>query len=241
MAHSQIIFRDFLDVTGGSSTKTYLLGCSESKEAVIIDPVDVNVDRDLQFVEDLGLTLKYALNTHIHADHATGTGVIKSRLPECRSVLSLASGGRADVKVENGDRITFGGRFLEARSTPGHTNGCMSFILDDQSRVFTGDTLFIRGCGRTDFQQGSSEKLYESVNQQIFTLPDSCLVHPGHDYRGRMTSSVGEEKVFNPRLKVGTTLEAFSEIMNNLQLSKPKRIDEVVPINMQCGIAGKDC
>lgn len=233
---SNLIFRQLLDTAGSSSTLTYVLGCPETMEAVIIDPVDVNVDRDLEIIEQLGLTLKFAVNTHIHADHATGTGIIKSRLPECRSVVSAASLGAADTLLNHGDKVSFGSRFLTARSTPGHTDGCMSFVLDDGSRVFTGDTLLIRGCGRTDFQQGSSAKLYASVNDQIFSLRDDCLVYPGHDYRGRTVSSVAEEKTFNPRLKVGTTVEQFNDIMAGLQLSKPKRMDEVLPYNMRCGI-----
>lgn len=235
-SRGDIIFRQLLDTAGGSSTLTYILGCPETMEAVIIDPVDVNVDRDLQLIEELGLTLKVAANTHIHADHATGTGIIKARMPNCRSAVSAASLGAADTRLEHGEKILFGRRFLEARATPGHTDGCMSFVLDDRSRVFTGDALLIRGCGRTDFQQGSSAKLFESVNSELFSLPDACLVYPGHDYRGRTASTVAEEKAFNPRLKVGTTLEQFNGIMAGLKLSVPKRMDEVVPFNMRCGI-----
>ena len=151
-------------------------------------------------------------------------------------MISEASGAAADVKVGHGDRICFGSRFITARATPGHTVGCMSFVADDESFVLTGDALLIQGCGRTDFQGGSSEDLYDSVTQQIFTLGDSTIVYPAHDYKGRTESSVKKERDENPRLGATKTKEEFVEIMNNLNLAYPKKIDVAVPANMRCGV-----
>jgi sulfur dioxygenase len=179
-----LVFRQLFDRE--SCTYTYLLGDSATKEALLIDPVDTKVDRDLQFVDDLGLKLRYCLNTHVHADHITGGGIIKERRPGVKSVLGV--GGKpaiADLFLEDGEELKFGQLSLTAVATPGHTNGCTTFVLADKSMAFTGDTLFVRGCGRTDFQQGSSESLYDSVHKKIYTLPDTCRVFPGHDYNGR--------------------------------------------------------
>jgi sulfur dioxygenase len=153
-----------------------------------------------------------------------------------RSAISRASLAKADLLLNPGDKIYFGSRFIEARATPGHTDGCMSFVVDDHSMVFTGDTLLVRGCGRTDFQQGSAETLYNSVHKQLFTLPDSCTVFPAHDYNGRTASSIGEEKMFNPRLGVGKSSADFKKIMDELNLPRPKMIDVAVPMNLNCGV-----
>lgn len=232
-----IIFRQLFD-TSGSSTYTYLLGCPITKEAVLIDPVKEMVERDLAVVEGLGLTLKYAINTHCHADHITGSGDLKKKLPELKSVISKASGARADMHIEHGDIISFGAQGnpinLEVRATPGHTDGCVSYVCDNM--VFTGDALLIRGCGRTDFQQGSSDKLFDSVRNQLFVLPDETLVYPAHDYKGRTMSTIGEEKALNPRLGMAKSKEEFVEIMTNLKLDYPKRIDEALPANLKCGM-----
>uniref|UniRef100_A0A8C1TBT9 ETHE1 persulfide dioxygenase n=1 Tax=Cyprinus carpio TaxID=7962 RepID=A0A8C1TBT9_CYPCA len=174
-----------------SSTYTYLLADADSREAVLIDPVLETVDRDLQLINDLGLTLKVALNTHCHADHITGTGLLKKKC-------------------------------LTVRETPGHTDGCVTYVSEDEGMAFTGDALLIRGCGRTDFQQGSPHRLYESVHKKIFTLPGHCFIYPAHDYKGQTVSTVDEEKKFNPRLT--KTLQEFVNIMNNLNLPKPKKI-----------------
>jgi len=233
-----LIFRQLFEAE--SSTYTYILGCPSTKEAIIIDPVDLTAERDAQFIREMGLTLVYAVNTHVHADHVTGSGKLKqifnvaeSELP-VRSVIAEVSGAQADVKVNDGDVISFGTRSVRVLSTPGHTDGCLSYVLDDNSMVFTGDALLIRGCGRTDFQQGSAETLYNSVHSKIFTLPDSCLVYPAHDYKGRTCSSVGEEKTHNLRLT--KPLEEFKEIMDNLGLPYPKKIDASLPANMVCGL-----
>lgn len=218
-----------------SSTYSYLIWDDVTKDAILVDPVDKTVDRDISFVSELGLKLKYGVNTHAHADHITGTALLKQRLSGLQSVISLDSGARADVKIQHGDKIEFGERYLQARKTPGHTAGCMSFLADDASFVLTGDALLIRGCGRTDFQGGSASTLYEAVHSQLFTLPKSTIVYPAHDYKGRTASSIGEEMKYNPRLGEGLSLEKFVDIMDNLGLSYPKMIDVAVPANMRCG------
>lgn len=232
-----LVFRQLFDKE--SSTYTYLLGDSKTKKAILIDPVDVHAARDIKVAQDLGLTLIYGVNTHAHADHVTGTSAVRDLLGKgsgYKSVISRASGAKADVKFEHGDKIVFGERYVSVRLTPGHTAGCASFVLDDKSMVFTGDTLLIRGCGRTDFQEGSSKNLYESVRQQLFTLPESCTVYPGHDYKGLTSSSIGEEKALNPRLGGNTTEAQFVKIMKELKLATPKRLEEVLPKNMNCGV-----
>lgn len=228
-----LVFRQFFEKE--SSTYTFLLADPRSKEAVIIDPVLETVERDAQQVRQLGLKLKYCLNTHVHADHVTGSGALKEQFSTCKSMISEAAGAKADVKIRDGDKVMFGGRYLTVLSTPGHTNGCVSYLLDDCSMVFTGDALLIRGCGRTDFQQGSAAQLYESVHSKLFILPRNCFVYPGHNYSGVTSSTIGEEKEFNPRLKVGTTCERFEEIMAGLNLPKPAKIDIALPANMRCG------
>nr|XP_033770536.1 persulfide dioxygenase ETHE1, mitochondrial [Geotrypetes seraphini] len=227
-----IVFRQLFESV--SATYTYLLADAESKEAVLIDPVLDTAARDAKLVKDLGLNVLYAANTHCHADHITGTGILKKLLPGCRSVISRDSGASADILIKEGDRITFGKFFLDTRATPGHTDGCLTYVLDDQSMAFTGDALLIRGCGRTDFQQGNSRTLYESVHKKIFTLPETCLLYPAHDYTGQSVTTVAEEKRLNPRLT--KTLEEFVKIMENLNLPKPHQIDIAVPANLKCGI-----
>lgn len=217
-----------------SCTYTYLLGDPESREALLIDPVLETAQRDAQLVKELGLKLLYAVNTHCHADHITGSGVLRSLLPGCRSVISRLSGAQADVHIEEGDSIRFGNFALETRASPGHTPGCVTFVLDDQSMAFTGDALLIRGCGRTDFQQGCARTLYHSVHEKIFTLPGNCLIYPAHDYHGLTVSTVEEERTLNPRLTL--TCEEFIKVMDNLNLPKPQQIDFAVPANMRCGV-----
>ena len=217
-----------------SFTYTYLLYDKDTKDAILVDPVDIKVDRDLKEAESLGLNLVYGVNTHAHADHITGTGLLKQRVPGLQSIISMASEAKADLTIQHGDRICFGHRFLEARSTPGHTGGCMSFVADDQSFVLTGDALLIQGCGRTDFQSGNAEQLYESVHSQLFSLPPDCIVYPAHDYNERTSSRIGLERESNPRLS--KTKEEFVEIMKNLNLAYPKHIDVAVPANMRCGV-----
>jgi len=227
-----MIFRQLFD--SESSTYTYLLGDPDTKEALLIDPVIEKSERDAKLVRELGLSLKYVMNTHVHADHITGTGRLKKLLPGCQSVLSARSGGKADLLVKDGDRIQFGSSSLLVAETPGHTAGCVTYIDNNNSRAFTGDALLIRGCGRTDFQGGSAETLYRSVWSRILSLPDSFCLYPAHDYKGMMVTTVGEEKLHNPRLT--KNLEEYVKIMEGLGLAYPKKIDESMPANMECGL-----
>ncbi|KAF2290679.1 hypothetical protein GH714_014974 [Hevea brasiliensis] len=237
---NKLLFRQLFEKE--SSTYTYLLADVDhpDKPALLIDPVDRTVDRDLTLVKELGLKLIYAMNTHVHADHITGTGLVKTRVPGVKSIISKASKSKADVLIEAGDKIHFGDLFLEVRATPGHTLGCVTYVTGDapdqpQPRMaFTGDALLIRGCGRTDFQGGSSQQLYQSVHSQIFTLPKETLLYPAHDYKGFTVSTVGEEMLYNPRLTKDE--EEFKSIMANLNLPYPKMIDIAVPANMVCGL-----
>eukprot|EP00484_Ammonia_sp_Unknown_P021751 CAMPEP_0197026092 /NCGR_PEP_ID=MMETSP1384-20130603/6267_1 /TAXON_ID=29189 /ORGANISM="Ammonia sp." /LENGTH=258 /DNA_ID=CAMNT_0042454701 /DNA_START=61 /DNA_END=837 /DNA_ORIENTATION=+ len=234
-AKEEIIFRQFFDRT--SCTYTYLLACPKSKECLLIDPVMELADRDLQFVKEMGLSLKYVVNTHCHADHITGSGVIKKeKLPDAgiKSVIGGYKDVTADLHLKEGDELKCGGITLKVLETPGHTEYCVSYVYNNKM-VFTGDALFVRGCGRTDFQGGSSANLYDSVHKKIFALPDDCTVYPGHDYGGRLCSTVGEEKKYNPRLGGGKTKEQFEDIMKNLNLSNPGKMHFAVPANRCCG------
>ena len=229
-----MLFRQLFDRE--SCTYTYLLGDEETGQAALIDPVRELVDRDLEIIEQLGLTLRYTLETHVHADHITASGTMRQRVGS-KSVLSSAAGADcADITVEDGDAIEFGSVRIEVRATPGHTNTCVSYFLPKEGMIFTGDALMVRGCGRTDFQQGDPATLYESVHTQVLSLPDDTLIYPGHDYKGRTVTTVAEEKAHNPRLGGGNTVEQFVEIMGNLKLSLPGKIDIAVPANQQCGL-----
>lgn len=225
-------FRQLFDPV--SSTYTYLLADIEDKEAVLIDPVIEWAKRDKTLIDELGLRLKYALNTHMHADHITGTGQLKALLPGCRSMISRSSGAKADVLLEPYDRIQFGKYILLVVPTPGHTEGCITFVCEEQGIAFTGDALLIRGCGRTDFQGGSSETLYESVHSRILSLPSHYRLYPAHDYTGRTVTTVAEEKLYNPRFS--KTLQEFVDLMKNLNLPYPKMIDKALPANRVCGV-----
>jgi len=186
-------------------------------------------------VGELGLRLVCTLETHVHADHVTGAWLLRERLGSRIALSALAGVEEADRQLAHGERVEFGKRWVEVRTTPGHTSGCLTYVVDDQQAALTGDALLIRGCGRTDFQGGSAEMLYRSIHEQIFTLPDSCLLYPGHDYRGLTVTSVGEEKLFNPRLGGQILREDFVGYMNNLGLAHPKQMDIAVPANMRCG------
>ena len=218
-----------------TSTYTYLLACERTREALLIDPVLEMLARDLKLIDELGLKLLYVLDTHIHADHITAAGEIRKARPGVRTAVSGRSGVEcADLSLADGENIRVGDLRLRVLQTPGHTDSCVAYSMDD--RVFTGDTLLIRGCGRTDFQQGSSDLLYESVHQKLFTLPDAVLVYPGHDYKGFTSSTIGDEKRLNPRLGGGRTKDQFRQIMSELKLADPARIKESVPANLGCGI-----
>ena len=216
-----------------SSTFTYLLFDEVSRDALIIDPVDEQIERDLSELRTYGLKLLWAVETHAHADHITSAG----QLAEHAGARTVAPAGcgitTAAVQIEDGDTLSFGGEEIRALHTPGHTAGSMCYLW--RNHVFTGDTLLIDGCGRTDFQSGSAEALYRSITQVLFALPDATSVWPGHDYQGRTHTTLGAEKTGNARV-AGKTLPEFVAIMDALHLPRPKRIDEAVPANLSSGI-----
>jgi sulfur dioxygenase len=228
-----MIFRQLFDLT--SSTYTYLLADETTREALLIDTVFEQFERDRALVRELGLTLRYTLETHAHADHVTAAWRFAHALGS-RIVVSKRAGAEgADLYVDHGDTVGVGSVALSVRATPGHTNGCMTYVTPDRRRAFTGDALLIRSAGRTDFQQGDPQQLYRSIQQQIFTLPDACLLCPGHDYNGRTVTTVGEEKRWNPRVGGAASETDFVGYMNNLGLPHPKQMDVAVPANLRCG------
>ena len=228
-----LIFRQLFDAT--SSTYTYLLGDDHSRQALLIDPVFEHVRRDSALLRELGLSLLATLETHVHADHVTGAWLLQQRTGS--RILGAAAGGAQglDRALVHGERVDFGSRHLQVRATPGHTNGCLTYVLDDEHMAFSGDALLIRGCGRTDFQQGSPARLYQSVQAQILSLPPHCLLYPGHDYKGLTVSSVEEERRFNPRFGGSSNEADFTGYMNHLGLPHPKLMDIAVPANLRCG------
>ncbi|MDX2507808.1 MAG: MBL fold metallo-hydrolase [Gammaproteobacteria bacterium] len=218
-----------------SSTYSYLLWDASTGEAALIDSVKEQVQRDTQIIRELGLDLRYLLETHIHADHITGAGELRKRF-NARAMVHKSSDSKcADQLLEEGNSLVLGSENIKVLYTPGHTNTDISFLID--GAVFTGDTLLIRGSGRTDFQSGNASEAYDSITGKLFTLPDSTIVYPGHDYEGRTVSTIGEEKKYNPRLGEGKTREEYIEIMDNMDLPKPKMIDKAVPGNMECGLS----
>lgn len=229
-----MIFRQLYDAI--SSTYTYLLADEISREALLIDPVFEQIHRDLALLRELNLTLKIVVDTHAHADHVTAAWILKQKTG-CRIALADSIGAQnVDQPLKHGDLVAVDGVSLEVRATPGHTNGCLSFVLSDHSMVFTGDALLIRGCGRSDFQEGDAARLFESITRQIFVLPDHCAIYPAHDYNGRTRSSVAEEKAFNPRVGGDANERDFVQYMNAMQLPHPKKIDEALPANMRSGM-----
>jgi glyoxylase-like metal-dependent hydrolase (beta-lactamase superfamily II)/rhodanese-related sulfurtransferase len=228
---SEIIFHQLFEPV--SSTYTYILADKITKEAAIIDPVLETVERDLKLINELGLKLKYVLDTHIHADHITGADEIRKNTGAKTAVSKASNVSCADILLIDGQEITLGNKKIKAIATPGHTDSCMSYSFEGM--VFTGDALLIRGCGRTDFQQGKSESLFSSVRDKLFKLPDDTIVYPGHDYKGHTSSTIGTEKIHNPRLKEKNNLEDFKKIMSELKLDHPKKIDVAVPANLKCG------
>ncbi|MGZ3809286.1 MAG: MBL fold metallo-hydrolase [Bacteriovorax sp.] len=217
-----------------TSTYTYLLADELTKEAILIDTVLETVERDLLLLSEMGLTLKYVIDTHLHADHITGAGEIRKRTGAKSAISHAAHVSCADIALKDGDVLTFGRYSLNALETPGHTDGCMSFHIDGM--IFTGDVLLIRGTGRTDFQQGDPKKMYQSINEKIFSLPLETKIYPGHDYKGLTYSTVELEKKFNPRIGGNRSQEEFIKIMNELKLAYPKKMDIAVPANKVCGL-----
>ncbi len=233
MQSRALIFQQLFE--SKSSTYTYLLADSDSKEAILIDSVLETVDRDLQLIQELGLQLKYVLDTHVHADHVTGAGEIRNRLGIKTGAAKNAHVPCVDENLVEGNEIKFGSYIIKTLETPGHTDASLSFYCEEM--IFTGDALLIRGCGRTDFQSGSADQLYDSVTKKLFNLPPKTIVYPAHDYKGFTSSTVEAEIKNNPRLGQGKTKEQFKEIMANLKLDYPKQIDVALPANMACGLS----
>ena len=227
-----MIFRQLFDNT--SSTYTYLLASRHGGEALIIDPVLERVDRYIQLLKELDLRLVKAIDTHLHADHITGLEALRERT-RCITVMGEQTKAEVvSIRVGDGDRVGIEGLSLEALYTPGHTDDSYSFIMPD--RVFTGDTLLIRGTGRTDFQNGNPRAQFDSLFGRLLKLPDETLVYPAHDYKGDTVSTIGEERAFNPRLQV-KSVDEYVDLMNNLNLPNPKMMDVAVPTNMRIGLA----
>lgn len=220
-----------------SSTYTYLLWDEASREALIIDPVDDQMDRDLVAINERGLKLRYIVETHAHADHITSAAQLIEHTGAQAATPAGCGIKPSAMQLEDGDQLRFGSQVLQAIHTPGHTAGSMSYLVGDQ--LFSGDTLLIGGCGRTDFQSGSAQALYASITQRLFTLPDETVVWPGHDYKGQTHSTIGHEKQHNARLNVDGRRRSEAEfvaLMDSLQLPRPKRIDEAVPANLSLGV-----
>jgi glyoxylase-like metal-dependent hydrolase (beta-lactamase superfamily II) len=230
-----MIFRQLFEPE--SSTYTYLIGCEQTGKAALVDPVLETVERDLDVIRGLDLTLALTLETHIHADHVTGAGRLRS-LSGSKAGFPAASGTEcADFAIAENEPVAIGELSLRPLYTPGHTDDHHAYVIESASvaRVFTGDALLIEGCGRTDFQNGDAATLYRSVHEKIFGLGDETLVYPGHDYNQRFVSSVAQERARNPRLGGGKTVEEFIAIMAGLNLPPPKKIDFAVPANRECG------
>jgi len=226
-----VFFRQLFDPE--TSTYTYLIADRPTRSAILVDPVLEQVERDLQLLRELGLTLKYCLETHIHADHITGTGKLREATGCLGIVPENAKAQCADRFLKDGDILEIGSVKVEAIATPGHTDSHNAYLVDG-THLLTGDALLIRGCGRTDFQSGDAGTLYDVITQKLFALPDETFVYPGHDYRGHTVSTIGEEKQWNPRI-VDRTRREFIEFMANLNLPDPKKIMAAVPANERCG------
>ena len=228
-----LLVRQLFDAETG--TFTYLLADVVSRQGLLIDSVFERHSRDLSLIQELGIELVASLDTHAHADHVTGSWLMHQATGCGIGLAATARAENVTLPLQHGDRVHFGQRFVEVRSTPGHTDGCISFVLDDHSMAFTGDALLVRGCGRCDFQQGNAHTLWRSITEQIFSLPDRCLIYPGHDYTGRGVSSVAEEKAFNARLGGAATERDFVGHMQNMKLPHPHKIAEALPGNLRSG------
>ncbi|MCS5700441.1 rhodanese-like domain-containing protein [Cyanobium sp. FGCU-52] len=229
----RLLLRQLFD--GETGTFTYLLADVASRQGVLIDPVYEQHPRDLSLIRELGIELIACLDTHVHADHVTGSWLMHRATGCAIAVAADAGADNVTLPLHHGDRVAFGQRHLEVRSTPGHTDGCLTYVLDDRSLAFTGDALLVRGCGRCDFQQGNASTLYHSITEQILSLPDHCLLYPAHDYLGRTVSSVAEEKAYNARLGGEADERDFVGSMDNLHLPHPHRIAVALPANLRSG------
>lgn len=226
-----MLFRQLFDAE--TSTYTYLIADETTKQAILVDPVLEQVERDRTLLEQLDLTLLYCLETHIHADHITGTGKLRE-LTGCLGIVPQnAKANCADRFIGDGEVLRVGSVEIKAIATPGHTNSHNAYLVNND-RVLTGDSLLIRGCGRTDFQSGNASQMFHSLTKKLFTLPDETLVFPGHDYQGYTVSTIGEEKQWNPRLESHNE-SSFIRLMAELNLPNPKKIMEAVPANERCG------
>ena len=228
-----LLVRQLFDADTG--TFTYLLADVSSRQGVLIDPVFEQHPRDLSLLRELAIDLVASIDTHAHADHVTGSWLMHQATGCAIGLAAIVGAENVSMPLAHGDRVVFGGRWLEVRSTPGHTDGCISFVLDDQTMAFTGDALLVRSCGRCDFQQGNAHTLWRSITEQLFSLPESCLLYPGHDYTGRGVTSVAEEKAFNVRLGGAATERDFVGHMENMKLPHPHRIAEALPGNLRSG------
>jgi sulfur dioxygenase len=227
-----MLFRQLFDAE--SSTYTYLLADRQTQAAILIDPVLEQVERDLKLLFELDLTLKYCIETHVHADHVTGAGALRTET-KCLGLVPAGSHvQQIDKELQDNEILLLGNIHLKTIATPGHTDSHMAYLVN-HTQLLTGDALFIRGCGRTDFQGGDPGALFESVSQRLFSLPTSTLVYPGHDYRGNTVSTIGEEKQYNPRF-ANKDKAAFIELMNNLNLPLPKKMAQAVPANLLGGL-----
>ncbi|OAI00253.1 MBL fold metallo-hydrolase [Methylomonas methanica] len=226
-----MIFRQLFETE--TSTYSYLLGCERSRRACLIDPVASELPIYIDLLQSLDLKLIYTLETHVHADHITGAGLLREKLGS-KSVVHRDAGALcADLLVTDGVLLQVGDLDIQVRHTPGHTGGCVSYVMAD--RVFTGDALLIGGSGRTDFQQGDAGQLYDSITGKLFTLPADTLVYPGHDYQGNTVSTIKQEMAKNSRIGQGRTRAEFIAIMSELKLAYPKFIDQALPANQSCG------
>ena len=224
-----MIFRQLFDAS--TSTYTYLIADEVSRQAALIDPVREQLERDLKLLDELGLELRYVLDTHVHADHVTAAAALREQTG-AQTIGGPGGAACADRSAREGDRFRLGALAIGVLETPGHTDDSLSFVVED--RVFSGDALLIRGTGRADFQNGDAGALYDSITEKLFRLPVGTRVYPGHDYRGHTESSIGEEQLHNPRL-AGKSRAEFIALMQELQLPRPARIDEAVPANRACG------
>jgi glyoxylase-like metal-dependent hydrolase (beta-lactamase superfamily II)/rhodanese-related sulfurtransferase len=229
--NSEMIFYQLFE--SQSSTYTYLLADPESSAALLIDPVIETIERDLRLIKELGLRLEYVFDTHIHADHISSAGELRKRTGAKTAAGAAAQVSCVDIQLHDGQELEMGKIKIRALATPGHTASCMSFLTEGM--IFTGDSLMIRSAGRTDFQEGNSESLFDSVRQKIFSLPDETKIYPAHDYQGIPYSSVALEKKFNTRLSLDKNKEQFKKIMSELKLPNPKKMYEAIPANLSCG------